>query len=433
MSRTTARTRSVVLAAALALPLGPGADATAAPDSADWGPVEQVPAAVGPGPVLAGAHPDGTLVAVWETDRIERSTRAPRGAWTPPTAFPVADARGLEAVATLPGGALLLAYTHGPPSGASEHRVVTWEASGAVGQQGPANGSDDYVLTGDGSGDVVAERLGGYDEVDGFDHVLHHFDGTAWRRLPGLPADPGDVVVPGPGESVWAAGYDVSRSLLRVRRWTPRSAGWEVQWSRDYPSGHLRRPLVEGLDLAAGGAGRAVLAFEEREVGIVGPTVRAVARRTSGWTRPWVLQRLAADGPRTTSTPVVAAAGGHAEVAWTSSTSQRGVQAVRVARLARGRPHVERLAGVPSVSGFRDLSLDLDVRGDGDVLVTYLEREDTRRALVGWLGRHDGLRRTRLVEDAGVMPGDAAFLVDDLAAVVRTVGDAGLVSRVAED
>lgn len=433
MTRWTARTLALAaaLTAGLTTGLVPGAAAAPAPG---WGPVEQVPGYVGPGPVLTGVHPDGTLVAVWETDRILRSTRAPGAAWTSPVAFPVDDARWPEAVATLPDGALLVAYTHDPPSGPSEHRVVTWAASGEVGQQGPVNESDDYTLAGDGTGDAVAERLGGYDEVEGFDHVVHHVDGTSWRRLPGLPADPGDVILAGPGESVWAAGYDVSRSILRVRRWTPRSAAWEVQWSRDYPPGHLRRPLVEGLDLAVGAAGRAVLAFEEREAGGVGPRVRAVVRRPSGWTRPFMLQRLPAGDVRTTSTPVVAASGSLARVAWTSSTPQRGgVQAVRVARVDQGRPDVVRLAQVRSFSGFRDLSLDVDVRADGDVLLTYLEREDTARVLVGWLGRHEDLRRTRLVDDTGVMRGDAAFLVDGLAAVVRGVDETRLVSRVAED
>ncbi len=46
--------------------------------------------------------------------------------------------------------------------------------------------------------------------------------------MPRLPADPRDVFVAGPGESVWMAGYDQSRGVLRVRRWAPGRTSWKL-------------------------------------------------------------------------------------------------------------------------------------------------------------------------------------------------------------
>ncbi|MEJ7795798.1 MAG: hypothetical protein WKF50_09615, partial [Nocardioides sp.] len=390
-----------------------------------------------------GVFSDGSLVSVWEHDdtgadddltRIFRSTRAPGEDWSAPEAFPVDDVWGLGSISTLPDGGIQIAYGWEPHFPDIVHRVRIWGADGSVTANGLGNTSDDYVLYGDADGHTIAERLGGYHEEAGFDHVLRYHDGVSWQRVPALGADPRDVFVAGPGESVWMAGYDQERTMLRVRRWAPGQSSWTLDWSRDYPPGHQRRPLVDGLDLAVGGPGHVVLAFQEREVGDTGATIRAVRHDPdAGWRPVRRLQRLAVGEHLTTTAPVVSAAGANVEVAWTSSAPQRGgARQVWLAQLGDGASAPRLLATVESFSGFRSLSLDVDVRDDGDVLVTYLERDGDMRNLVGLLGPSDQLERTVLLEDTGVALGEAAFLVRGVAAVVGAVRGELLLSRVAE-
>jgi hypothetical protein len=419
------------------------APAAAAPGP-DWGPEQDVPPTDRVHELPRSAvFPDGTLVTVWEEDdtgsqddltRIFRSTRPPGGAWSEPLALPVADVWNLQAIAPRPDGSLMIAYGWEPRFPEILHRVRVWHADGTVGPVGLHNTSDDWTLSGDAEGDVVAERLGSYDEEHGFDHLLRYHDGTRWVRMPKVGADPRDTFVAGPGESVWMAGYDQARTVLRVRRWRPGAREWRVEWSRDYPSGHARKPLVEGLDLATGAAGRVTLAFLERAVGRRGDTLRSVTRRDRrGWTDPVALERVAPGERRIITAPVVAATGGRAEVAWTvSSPLLAGRRDVRLAGLARGETDVLTVAAARSFSGFRDLSLDVDVRTGGDVLVTYLDRVDDERVLTAWLGPHGALQGEQLIGDAGVMLGDAAFLVPGLAAVVSSAAGDRLLS-VSED
>lgn len=411
----------------------------------EWGPVQEVP----PFDRLhdlprTGIFPDGTLVAVWEDDdtgdqddltRIFRSTRSPGGDWSEPLPFPVEDVWNLQSITTRPDGSLQIAYGWEPRFPDIKHRVRIWNADGTVEAVGLANTSDDYTLSSDSQGDVVAERLGSYDEQKGFDHLLRYYDGETWRRLPKLPAYRQDRFLPGPGDSVWMAGYDPARSKFLVRRWAPGMAAWKVEWSRDYPSGHLRKPLVTGVRLAVSSTGRVVVAFQEREVGKTGDTVRAVTRHGRSWTRPFVLQRLPAGKHLTASLPVLAVAGDLVELAWTASAPKRpGMRVVRLARLTAEGPEVRRLAVARSRSGFRDLFLGISMRGDGDVLVTYFQRSDDHDQLMSWLGPHDGLRGTLLLDNAWSL-GGGPFLVPGLAGVIAGSGslfDQHLVSRVLE-
>lgn len=443
------RTARLYLATVLATILGTTMTVSVAADGADpeWGPAQHVPPfdRIHELPRTA-VFPNGTLVAVWEDDdtgtqddltRIFRSTRPPGGSWSAALALPVEDVWNLESFATRPDGSLQIAYGWEPRYPDIKHRVRIWNADGTVEPVGLANTADDYALSGDREGDVVAERLGSYDEDHGFDHVLRYQDGRAWRHMPKIGADPGDTFVLGPGDSVWMAGYDHDRTELRVRRWALGKSRWKTEWSRDYPPGHgyRYRPLVSGLSLAVGGPGRVTLAFQERERGDRGSTVRAVSRLgRSGWSRPAVLQRLAAHEHLLTTAPVVAAAGDLAEVAWTSSAPERsGVRQIWTAQLtSRGRD-VRPLATAVAFGGFRELSMEVDLRDDGQVLLTYLQRRDDVRDLVGWIGPHDGLRGVTLFEDAGIMLGGSAFLGPGLAAVVRSVRGGGLLSRVLEE
>ncbi len=406
MHRTPSNLALAALSLVLGLVVGLGSGLTGAAAGAsepDWGLVQEVPplGAVHSMP-LSGVFPDGTLVAVWlhegsgagdDDTQAFRSTRRPQGDWTDPQAFPVHDVKTLEKIATRPNGSLQIAYGWDPDSSRFKYQVRIWNADGTV-EKAP----------------------------------------EATTATPSLTGDPGDSHASGPGESEWMAGYDVSRSKLIVRRWKPGMSKWKLEWSRNYPSGHRRNPFVDGLDLAVGGRGRVILAFQERAIGDTGATLRAVRRSArSGWTRPAILQRLPVDGNELLTAPVVAAVGDHAEVAWTSSApgAQR-VREVRVARLGSGGPDVRRLAVATAFKGFRTLSLDVDLRGDGDVLVTYLERRNDDRDLVGWLGPHDELSRTTLLEEVA---GDVftSVLTPGLAAVVSRLGDDRLASRVLEE
>ncbi|CAN5263244.1 hypothetical protein BH09ACT12_BH09ACT12_16550 [soil metagenome] len=438
------RTRALAALCAGAV-LGAGMTATAPAQAADpgWGPVQQIPPDGVHELPRTGVFPDGTLVAVWEDDdtgdqddltRIFRSTRAPGADWSAPVAFPVEDVWNLESIATLSDGGIQIAYGWHPSSSAIKHRVRIWNADGTVEAVGLGNTSDDYTLNGDAEGDVVAELLGSYDTQDGFDHLLRYYDGTAWRGMPNVAADPRDRFVTGPGESVWMAGYDQSTSKLRVRSWAPEMKSWKLEWSRDYPSGHLRKPLVDALALAVGAAGHVTLAWAEREIGRTGDTIRVVRREgRSGWTKPATLQRVPAGRHKVITGPVVAAAGTRSEVAWTVPGKKAEWRVVRVAALAGDGPDVRRLASTRSFSGFRDLSLDVDLRGDGDALVSYLKRRGSRRQVVGWFGAPDALQGTTLLKNAGIMIGDSAFLVPGVAAVISSVGYYALASRVLEE
>lgn len=433
---------SVILATGVA---GSGSAQVADPE---WGPVQEIP----PFDRLhdlpqTGVFPGGTLVAVWEDDdtgdqddvtRIYRSTRALGGDWSEPDAFPVEDVWSLEAIATRPDGGLQIAYGWEPRFPDIQHRVRIWNADGSVEEVGLGNTADDYTLSTDSEGNVVAERLGSYDQVKGFDHLLRYYDGEVWRRMPKLGADRQDRFLPGPGDSVWMAGYDQARSKLLVRRWAPGMAKWQVEWSRDYPPRHLNKPLVTGVRLAVSSTGRVVVAFQEREVGKTGETVRAVASQgRSSWRRPFVLQRLPAGKHLTASLPVVAVAGDLVELAWTASAPKhRGMRVVRVARLTTQGPQTRRIAVARSRSGFRDLFLGISMRGDGDVLVTYFQRsdDDDHDQLMSWLGPHDALRGLLLLDNAWSVGGP--FLIPGLAGVIAGSGslfDQHLVSLVLED
>ncbi len=336
-----------------------------------WGPQQEVPPfdAVHQSPRSA-MFPDGTLVTVWEHDQtgsedelttIFRSTRPPGGEWSMPEEFPVDGVRSLEGVAGRADGDLLVSISYESAPAGTEHRVSRWSAAGAVDDTGVTNTQDAYTLGSDNTGDVIADRLGGKGAGKKSHHVLTYDNGDRSWQLPKLGADPRDVFVPGPRDSVWMAGYDASRSTLLVRRWKPGMSKWKNEWSRSYPGRH-RRPLVVGLDLAVSDAGGAILAFKERRIGRTGDTLRAVHRTgKSGWAKPTMLQRIAADKRLTISAPVVAAAGDYSEVAWTSSASRlTGKREIRVAQMTRGSREVRLLAKVTSLEGFEDLSLDVD-------------------------------------------------------------------------
>lgn len=441
MKHTVGFARALTLAAtclAVALPSSPPAAGASAEGA--WSAEQEVPPLnEAHGLSRTGVFPDGTLVAAWEQDDVDgatsilRSTRPPGGDWTAPVSLPVDDLYSLDSIATRPDGSLQIAYSW--QDGSIKHRVRSWEPDGSVGPVGLENQSDDYVLTGDVEGDVVAERLGSYSEAQGFTLDLRYHDGSSWRRLPKILGNPGDVFVPGPGDSVWMARYVEPRKVLEVRSWRPSRSAWQLEWSRAYPKGHSRKPPVYGLDLAVQGPGRVVLAFQERASGSSGSTMRVTSRRGSkGWTRPYVLQRLSADDRGTLLGPVVAAAQARAEVAWTSSAPRPGgTREVRIAQVTRGKPDVQRLAVVTHVPGFRGLYLDVDVRPGGDVLVTYVERRDGFGELVGWLGPHGALTATTLLRGTGAMLDDSAYLVPGLAGVFSYFRDGRLLSRVLED
>ncbi len=86
------------------------------------------------------------------------------------------------------------------------------------------------------------------------------------------------------------------------------------------------------------------------------------------------------------------------------------------------------LAKVTSLEGFEDLSLGLNVRDDGDVLVSYLQRSDAHEQFMSWLGPHAGLRGVVLLDNAWSAGRGSAILIPGLAAVI-----AGSASRVLEE
>lgn len=406
MHRTSRNLALAALSLVLGLVVGLGSGlmgAAANVSDPGWRPVQEVPplGAVHAMP-LSAVFSDGTLVAVWlqegsgavdEGPRAFRSTRPPQGEWTDPLAFPVQDVKTLERIAPRPDGSLQIVYGWDPDSSRFRYQVRIWNADGSV-EKAP----------------------------------------RSTTAAPSLDGDPGDSYASGPGKTEWMAGYDVSRSRLNVRRWKPGMANWKLEWSRSYPSGHRRNPLVDGLDLAVGSAGRVVLAFQERETGGNGATVRAVRRSgKSGWTRPGILQRVPADDNQLLTSPMVAAAGVHAEVAWTSSApgGQR-LREIRIAQLGGGGRDVRRLAVATAFKGFHTLFLDVDLRDDGDILITYMERSNDDRDLVGWLGSHDGLSRTTLLEDVA-LDVFTSVLLPGLAAVISRLGDGRLASRVLEE
>lgn len=434
---------TLALSAAMLVVPGLASGSVAGAAGSPWGQETQVPPVEGVHTLpQTVAFPDGTLMAVWTYDdvRLEdppgtvlRSTRPPGGVWNEPITFGVPDVGRVNAIAPRADGGLEISYRDASRDRRAQ-QVRTWRADGSLGKV-TLSSSEAFSLSADPEGDIVATRLGRDDQRLGVYRVVRYLSGEGdWQAVPSIGADHGDVFVTGPGDSVWMAGYDRAGTRLVVRRWTPTSAGWTVDWSRDYPSGHRGKPLVLGQDLAVTASGRAVLAFREREIESTGETIRAVRRRAgSGWARPAVLQRLAAHEHLTASTPAVAAAGTAAEVAWTSSGAQRGTRDIRIARLGTGGPDVRRLAVAGSFRGFRDMSLDVDLRDDGDLLVTYLQRRGSRRQLVGWLGTQDELDSTTLLRDASVMLGDSAFLVPGLTGVVWSVRGGLLVSRTAEE
>ncbi|MBA2768878.1 MAG: hypothetical protein H0U35_07070 [Sporichthyaceae bacterium] len=438
------------IALLLALPIAEAA--TGQVRAPTWGPVEDVPpVAVEHGLPRAGITPDGTVVAVWEQTEtiggergtaIWRSVRPLGGGWSEPERFPVDHIFGLSGIAVLPDGGVQIAYGWEPRFPDIKHRVRIWRADGTVGPVGLGNSADDYYLTGDAVGDTVAARLGSYDPELGFDHLVRYHDGAAWQRVPPPPASPRDVFVAGPGESVWMAGYNEHATRLVVRRWRPGADAWTVDWSRDYPPGDARRPLVEGLDLAVGGSGRAGLAVLEREVPEHGDTVYAVRRGSRGdWGQPQQLQRLAKDqGGHAATAPTVGTSpdGRSVVVGWTAPTAEQdgGTRRVLVAQREPDQPMRKRLLDtVGSFSGFRDLALSVSTRADGDVLVALVERRDDLRDTVAWLGPWDHLERTTLLRDSGGQP--FGLLSPSVAAVVGTVraqaGASDLQASVATD
>lgn len=419
--------------------LGPAPTATGAVEPS-WGSAEPVPPHGGPHPLaLTATFPDGTVTAVWlqategggsRLDVVQRSTRPPGGAWGDPVPLPVTDVGGLDAIAPGADGGLEIAYSL---SAAVErpHQVRTWNADGSASEVSLDDAGSSFDLAADAEGDVVATRLGRYSEARGFRRAVRYLDDDdgGWQVLPSLPADPRDRYLPGPGDTVWMAGYDQNRARLRVRRWSPRGATWSAEWTRAIGPRPLNKPLVQGLDLALGGAGRVVLAWQQRARGEVGAAVRVVRREgRSGWTNPLLLDRRAAAEHRPLSAPVVAAAGDHGVVAWSGPASIPGLREVSTAWLTDDGADRRSLAVTGHFSGFGDLSLDVDLRADGDLLLTYLQRRGHRRQVMAWVGSWLDHAPTLLVRDAGVMRADSASLVAGRATVVATTGDGGLVS-----
>ncbi len=423
--------------AVLALGSGVLAGAFADEPAPVWGHEEEVPPAGGAhSQPIAVAFPDGTLVAVWihHDDRLEnppglvrRSTRPPGGSWGEPESFPVPDVGRVNAVAAGRDGGVEIAYRDASIVRKAE-QVRTWRADGSLGEVTLA-ANDPFDLQADAAGDVVATRLGRYDGDGGFDRVVRHLGEGGWQSLPTIGADPGDVFVAGPGGSVWMAGYDTDDTTLRVRRWTPGMARWDLEWSRDFHRRPQYKPLVQGLDLAIGSAGRAVLGFQQREVRDVGASVRAVQRTgTTGWSKPVVVEQLPAGQRLTASAPVVAAAGPLAAVAWSSTSTGHGFREINLASLMDGGVDRRQLGVTGFFEANRDLSLDVDLRADGDLLLTYLQRRGSREQVVAWVGAWNDLEVTVLLRDASVMRHDSAFLVPGLAAVVSGADGVRLVS-----
>lgn len=441
MIRTARRTRTPALTLLVAavcvgmgLPAGPAAG-TAEPG---WGPPQEAPPMDGRPSVVAFA--DGTLVAVWNGyvegagDTVFRSSRAPAGSWTPAERLPMVDDTDAISIAPGPSGALYVSYSRTAGS-ETVYEVRAWRSDGVLGRVALSNSSGGYELSADAAGDIVAKRTVRTNGPVGFDYRFHHFDGSTWQRMPTIGAELGDIVVPGPWDSVWLASYDRSDNTLVVRRWLPGMTEWAVEWARDQSPRHPHDPLVAGMDFALGSSGHAVLAFYERPRGSDTVTIRVVRRRgDAGWTRAEVLQRVSLGPQQVVTGPVVAAAGHLAEVAWTTP-AQWGTRrrVVRTASLDDDGRQVRRLAVTTTFRGFWDLSLDVAVRKDGDTLVTYLERHEDRRDLVGWLGPRVAPARTVLLEDLeSAYEPVTAVLVPDLAAVVATPESGRLTSRTQE-
>ena len=420
---------SVCLVAAL-----PGA-ASAVEADAGWGPTQEAPPNDGRPHVVS--LPDGTLVAVWSTFTSDghagllRSTRPPAGSWTSAEVFPVTDGVRLIDVAGGSDGVVHVSYARETDAGPA-YEVRAWNPDGTVGAVTLSDTGGAYDLHSDGGGDLVAQRAVRREGSAGFEHRLHYFDGSAWQAMPTIGAELRDIFVPGVGDRVWAVSYDRPDNTLRVRRWQPGMATWAVAWARDYPPRHPNDPFVAGMDFAVGRAGHAVLAFYERPTGRSPATVRVVRRAgRSGWTRAAVLQRVPLGQDQVVTAPVVAAVGRRAEVAWTVP-AQWGTRrrVVRIAALGDDQPLMGRLAVVRAFRGFWDLSLDVDAREGGDVLVTYVERQTDRRDLVGWLGPHDDLGRATLIEDLwSAYDPVTSVLVPGLAVVTASSAHGRLVSR----
>ncbi len=423
------------VAASLGVGLPSGTSASGAEPG--WGPTQEAPPYDSvPRTVV---FPDGTLMAVWtqrasssDTDMtVRRSTRAPGGSWTATEVLPT-EAYGFTGIAPGSDGVLHIA-TATWAGDRSEYEVRAWNADGTVGEASLDNFSSGYLLHGDADGDLLAERIVPNKGGGGSHHTFRYFDKSTWQPLPEVAEAPRDLVVLGSGDSVWLASYTRPKNTLLVRRWKPGMARWQVEWSRDYPSGHPNDPFVAGMDLAAGSGGRVVLALSERATARKDATIVAV-RRTgrSGWTRAGILQRVALTRGQVVSTPVVAAAGDRAEVGWTVP-AQRGTRTrvIRIASLGEGGPDVRRLTRTTAFRGVPDLNLDIHVRADGDVLVTYVERQVDQRDVIGWVGPHGALGRTTLLEDVTADP-VASALVPGLAAVIASPERRRLVSRVWE-
>ena len=403
-----------------------------------WSHEEEVPPAGVPhSQSLAAAFPDGTLVTVWlhfdprpedPPGVLLRSTRPPGGAWSDPEVFPVQDVARLNAIAAGTGGGIEIAYQDASIT-RKEEQVRTWNADGSVGEV-LLESNEAFDLEADAEGDVVATRLGRYTN-GAFNQVVRYRSAVGWRKLPSVRAHPGQVFRPGAGDAVWIGGYDGDRTRLLVRRWTPTTGRWNVEWSRDYDRAPQYKPFVQGVDLALGGAGRATFAFQQREVRNRGASVRVVQRAgRSDWTKPQVLEQLPAGQRLTASAPVVAAAGELGAVSWSSSVAGNRLRDVNVAWLVDGAVDKRRLGVTDWFDGYRDLSLDVDLRADGELLMTYLGRRGHRRQVVAWAGSRNQLEVTVLVRDAGVPRSDSAFLVTGLAAVIATASEGRSVSFV---
>ncbi len=127
---------------------------------------------------------------------------------------------------------------------------------------------------------------------------------------------------------------------------------------------------------------------------------------------------------------MVAAVGGHGVVTWSGPASSPGLRSVSAAWLTEEGAERRSVGVTGSFGGFRDLSLDVDLRADGDLLLTYLQRRGHRRQVMAWVGDRSQLTATLLLRDAGVAREDAAYLVPGLAAVLAPTADEGLVSFV---
>ena len=406
-----------------------------------WGPEQEVPPeSSAHAQPLTVAFSDGTLVAVWTfyDDRPEdppgvvlRSTRLPGGDWGDPVTFPVPDVGRVNAVVAGRDGGLEISY-HDSSIDKKAEQVRTWHADGSLGDVTLTNHKS-FDLKADAEGDVVATRLGRYRADGTYDRVVHYRGAGDWRRAPDITAHSRDVYVPGPGDSVWMAGYDTDRTRIRVQRWTPRMKSWKVDWSRDYARRPQYKSFVQGLDLALGGAGRAVLAFQQREVRDQGASVRVVRRKgRSGWSKPVVLDQLPAGKHRQAGVPVVAAAGDLGAVAWSSTNSDRAGRDVNLAWLDGGDVERRNLGVTKTSKGYHDVSLDVGLRADGDLLLTYLQRQGSGQQLVAWVGARNELEPTVLVPDASAMRGGSVFLAPGLAAVVSGASGGRLVSYARE-